>query len=401
MFDGKAVATEKLLHIWTVFGILNRLIAKDCALKNPNPKLNVAVLFGGRSAEHEVSITSALSIIQNIDKGKYNVIPVKISREGRWKVLPDLKALDSVKALGTAEGTLVLVGDPETRGLVCLPAPDVPGWQDRPVDVVFPVLHGSYGEDGTVQGLFQLADIPCVGGGILASALGMDKILMKQVFRQQGLQTADSVWFLRKAWEASPESVLKQVRDTIGFPCFVKPANMGSSVGIYKIRDDQEFRQALPKAAKFDRKLLVEASIDGRELECAVLGNDEPQASVVGEIVPCNEFYDYEAKYLLNGSKTLIPADVSKTVSEEIRHQAVLAFKAIDCAGMARVDFFLEHGTNRVLINEINTIPGFTPISMYPKLWEASGIPYPELLDRLIQLALDRHADLKRSKFQR
>lgn len=357
----------------------------------------MAVLFGGRSVEHDVSVTSALSIIQSIDPGKYQVIPVKISREGRWKVLPDPKALDSIKALNDAEGPQVLVSDPVSRGLIHVER----GRDDQPVDVVFPVLHGSFGEDGTVQGLIQLAGIPCVGGGVLASALGMDKILMKQVFRQHDLPMADFIWFTRKEWETSPETVLEKIRNTIGFPCFVKPANSGSSVGIYKIRVERELRRFVPEAAKYDRKLLIEKAVEGRELECAVLGNDDPRASVVGEIVPCNEFYDYEAKYLAEGSKTIIPADIPEPVAEEVRRISVLAFKAVDCAGMARVDFFLESGTNRILINEINTIPGFTPISMYPKLWEASGISYPQLIDQLIELALERHADLNRSQFQR
>jgi D-alanine-D-alanine ligase len=293
----------------------------------------------------------------------------------------------------------VLVGDPESGGLIRIGNESQSEPNDQPVDVVFPVLHGSFGEDGTVQGLLQLADIPCVGGGVLASALGMDKILSKQIFSRHGIPIADFVWFLREEWESSPDKVLKKVRDAIGFPCFVKPANLGSSVGIFKIHNEKELTTAFPEAAKFDRKLLVEKAVDGRELECAVLGNDDPRASVVGEIFPCNEFYDYEAKYLMD-SQILVPADIPESVSEEIRRQAVLAFKAIDCAGMARVDFFLEHNSSQVLINEINTIPGFTPISMYPKLWEASGIPYPDLIDRLIELALERHADMNRSRFR-
>jgi D-alanine-D-alanine ligase len=369
-------------------------------LSSSERKLRVAVLFGGRSAEHEVSVTSALSIIQRIDQEKYEIVPVKISREGQWKVLADVRALDSVRALETAAGQTVLVGDPETSGLVRTEGPDTDR-RNEPVDVVFPVLHGTYGEDGTIQGLFQLAGIPCVGGGVLASAVGMDKVLQKQVFLQHGLPMARFIWFLRKEWETSPERIRKRIQSEIGFPCFVKPANLGSSVGIFKIKDESALDARLGDAAQFDRKLVVERAVDARELECAVLGNDDPEASPVGEIISCNEFYDYEAKYLLDGSRTVVPADVPQVVSDSVRRMAVTVFKAVDCAGMARVDFFLERGTNRVLVNEINTIPGFTPISMYPKLWEAGGIPYSDLIDRLIGLALERHADMGRSRVQR
>ena len=363
-------------------------------------KLRVAVLFGGRSAEHEVSVTSALSIIQRLDPQKYDVIPVKISREGQWKVLPSGKALDSVQALEIASGPTVLVGDPEAKGLVRIGggSPDI---THDPIDVAFPVLHGTYGEDGTIQGLLQLAGIPFVGGGVLASAVGMDKVIQKEIYRQRGLPMTDFIWFLRKEWESSREAIRRRVIREIGFPCFVKPANLGSSVGIFKIKNEAELDGRVTQAAQFDRKLVIEKAVIGRELECAVLGNDDPQASVVGEIVPCNEFYDYEAKYLQEGSQTLIPAFVPPEVSGTVRRMAVDAFKAVDCAGMSRVDFFFERGTNRVLINEINTIPGFTPISMYPKLWEASGVPYAELLDRLIQLAVERHAELTRNRIQR
>ena len=296
------------------------------------------------------------------------------------------------------------MGDPETKGLVRVEGGREVSSATAPqesVDVVFPVLHGTFGEDGTVQGLLRLADLPCVGAGVLASALGMDKILMKQVFRQHRFPTTEFVWFLRKDWEESPDAVTDRVRGEVGFPCFVKPANTGSSVGVFKAHGEEEFPSCVDGASAFDRKILVERAVEARELECGVLGNDDPEASVVGEVIPCREFYDYEAKYLLEGSKVLIPADVPKAVSEEVRRLAVEAFKTIDCAGMARVDFFLERETDRVFLNEVNTIPGFTPISMYPKLWEASGIPYPELIDRLISLALERHEDLNRSKFRR
>ncbi len=261
------------------------------------------------------------------------------------------------------------------------------------------MLHGTFGEDGTVQGLLALADLPCVGGGVLASALGMDKILMKQIFIQNDLPCTDFIWFIRKKWAYSQEVIRKAIVKEIGFPCFVKPANAGSSVGISKVKTEADLASAIDAAFEYDRKVLVEKAIEARELECAVLGNDDPIASVVGEILPSNEFYDYEAKYISTESKTIIPADLPDTIAKSIQHYAVEAFKAIDCAGMARVDFFLEKNTHRIFVNEINTIPGFTPISMYPKLWEASGISYPELIHRLIQLAIERYEDLRCSKF--
>ena len=380
-------------------------------IQNPGQKMNqkkkirVAVLFGGRSSEHEVSLTSALSILKHIDQTKYRVLPIKISKEGRWQALPDLKALNSYQALESSKGALVLVGNPQSKGLIKLeknvPDSSAEDWSTEPIDVVFPILHGTFGEDGKVQGLLDLAGLPCVGGGVLASALGMDKILMKQIFLQNDLPSPDFLYFLRKDWEKSAEVILKGVVKEVGFPCFVKPANTGSSVGISKAHDEKELIRAIDQAGLYDRKILVEKAVDARELECAVLGNDEPKASVVGEVIPCNEFYDYEAKYLMDGSKIFIPADIPDSVSQTIQNMSIAAFKALDCAGMGRVDFLLERKTDRIFINEINTIPGFTPISMYPKLWEASGIPYPELIDRLIELAMERHQDLNRSKFSR
>jgi D-alanine-D-alanine ligase len=368
-------------------------------------KIRVAVLFGGHSSEHEVSLTSALSILKHIDQTKYSVLPIKISKEGRWQALPGVKSLDSYQALESSKGALVLVGDPQSKGLIKLeknvPDSSAEDWSPEPVDVVFPVLHGTFGEDGKVQGLLDLADLPCVGGGVLASALGMDKILMKQIFLQNDLPSPDFLYFLRKDWEKSAKIILKGVVKEVGFPCFVKPANTGSSVGISKAHDEKELIRAIDQAGLYDRKILVEKAVDARELECAVLGNDDPKASVVGEVIPCNEFYDYEAKYLMDGSKTLVPADIPDSVSQTVQNMSIAAFKALDCAGMGRVDFLLERKTDRIFINEINTIPGFTPISMYPKLWEASGISYPELIDRLIELAMERHEDLNRSKFSR
>ena len=368
-------------------------------------KIRVALLFGGKSTEHEVSLTSAVGILKHIDKEKYDILPIKISKEGRWRLLQDVKSLDSVEALEKSEGSLVVIGDPESRGFFRM---EKSAWESlsdvlpcEPVDVVFPILHGTFGEDGTMQGLLSLADLPCVGAGILASSLCMDKIVMKQMFFQNDLTSTDFMWFLRKAWRVSPEVIRKGVQEEVGFPCFIKPANSGSSVGVFKVHNEGEFPSLVDEASQFDRKILVEKAVDGRELECSVLGNDDPKASVVGEIIPCNEFYDYEAKYIADGSRTIIPAEIPESVSEEVRRMAVAAFKAVDCAGMGRVDFLLEKKSHRIFLNEINTIPGFTPISMYPKLWEASGISYSALIDRLIELAIERHEDLTSTKFHR
>jgi D-alanine-D-alanine ligase len=265
------------------------------------------------------------------------------------------------------------------------------------LDVVFPMLHGPYGEDGTVQGLLELAGLPYVGAGVAASAVGMDKAIFKDVMRAHGLPVVDSVAIKRKDWSRAPEEVLEQIEAEIGYDCFVKPANLGSSVGISKAHNRSELRFALTDAARYDRKLLAEKAVSAREIEVSVLGNDQPVASIPGEIVPCNEFYDYAAKYLNGKSELLIPAPLAAGHSDAIRLYAVQAYEAIDCAGMARVDFLLDRDTEQVYINEVNTLPGFTPISMYPKLWEASGVSYPELIDRLIQLALERHIDKSQS----
>ena len=367
-------------------------------------KLRVVVLFGGRSTEHEVSLISALSIFKAIDQSKYDVIPVKISKEGQWRLFPHPDQLDSIETLQSNEGSLLLAGDPLMKGFLQV----VQGERGSEstlfsvdVDVVFPVLHGTFGEDGSVQGLLGMADLPYVGGGVLASSIGMDKIVMKQIFFQNNLPAPDYMWFLRKDWEKSADVIRKGIEKEIGFPCFVKPANTGSSVGISKVHDLSELATHIDLASEYDRKILVEKAIDARELECSVLGNDDPEASVVGEIIPAHEFYDYEAKYISDQSQTLVPAEIPEEISKRIQRLAVAAFKAVDCAGMARIDFFMERETGHLFVNEINTIPGFTPISMYPKLWEASGISYSRLIDRLIELALERHHDLHRSKFRR
>jgi D-alanine-D-alanine ligase len=359
-------------------------------------KKRIAVLFGGRSAEHEVSLTSAVGVLSNLDRKKYDILPVKITREGRWMLLDDSEILKSVQDLEGAEGPVVMAGDPTLAGFL-----RTDGKGKISVDVVFPVLHGTFGEDGTVQGLLALSGLPCVGAGVLGSALGMDKVLMKQIFIQNDLATPDFIWFLRSAWQQESEAIIRGIRSAIGFPCFVKPANLGSSVGISKVKSEETLRAAIETACRFDRKVIVEKGIDARELECAVLGNDRPEASVVGEIVPCNEFYDYNAKYVDDASEIVIPADIPSDVADRVRLWAVSAFKAVDCAGMARVDFLLERGSNKLFLSEINTIPGFTPISMYPKLWEASGIPYSQLLDRLIELAVERQGEMETLQFHR
>ncbi|MFC1501895.1 D-alanine--D-alanine ligase family protein [bacterium] len=366
-------------------------------------KLRVALLFGGRSTEHEVSLSSALGIYKHINKEKYEVLPVKISTSGKWTIV-EPESFDSVETLIKSVGVPLLVGDSRAKGFFRI----VPGSGDvqskqiiqEPVDVVFPILHGTFGEDGTIQGLLATAGLPCVGAGVTASAIGMDKVIMKQIFFQNDLPSTDFMWFLRKDWKNSSEVIKKGVGEEIGFPCFIKPANAGSSVGVFKAHSDSEFSELVSKSIQFDRKILVEKAIDARELECSVLGNDDPQASVVGEIIPCNEFYDYEAKYVAN-SRIEIPAKIPKKINEDIRQMAITAFKAIDCAGMGRVDFLMEKETGQIFVNEINTIPGFTPISMYPKLWEASGTSYSELIGRLIDLAVDRWEDLNQSQFRR
>ncbi len=350
-------------------------------------KLRVAVLFGGKSGEHEVSLVSARSVMAAMDREKYEILPVGITKFGRW-----LTTGDPVALLSDGGGAALDQDKPVVAGRRDL----VPGTHEGRVpvvDVVFPVLHGTYGEDGTVQGLLELADLPYVGAGVLGSALGLDKAAMKDVFRAHGLPVADSTVVMRKAWRARPAEIIASVEECFAYPVFVKPANLGSSVGISKAHDRGELEQGLRLAARFDRKMLVETAINAREIECSVLGNDEPIASVLGEVVPCNEFYDYKAKYIDGDSELHIPAVLPSETTELIRDLAVRAFRAIDCAGMARVDFFLCRDTGKVYVNELNTIPGFTDISMYPKLWEASGVSYSELIDRLIELALERYQD--------
>ena len=353
-------------------------------------RMRVGVVYGGRSGEHEVSLRSAASIIAALDPARYEVVPVAITKDGRWLTGPDsLEVLELAQRDLTPipdHGSDVMVpADPTRRGLLPLGR----GRATR-LDVVFPVLHGTYGEDGTIQGLLELADLPYVGAGVLASAAGMDKAIMKSVFRDAGIPVCR--WLVTRDGEEVPEALARRVAAELGFPCFVKPANLGSSVGISKVKAPPELARAVSEAAAYDPKVIVEEAIDAREFECAMLGNDAPEASVIGELVPSHEFYDYVDKYVDQGAAVTIPARLPAETSDAMRALAVRAFRAIDCSGLARVDFFLDKRNGRILVNEINTMPGFTSISMYPKLWEATGLAYPALLDRLIALALERHA---------
>lgn len=358
-------------------------------------KIRVAILFGGRSGEHEVSIASARSVMAAMDANRYEILPVGITKDGHW-----LTGGDALAALESGAPAVPELDAGRDGGASDLPRVAgrrelLPGTACRfpEVDVVFPVLHGTYGEDGTVQGLLELADLPYVGAGVLGSALGLDKVAMKAVLEHNGLPVVEYIAFTKREWQRDPDEVVRRIEERLEYPLFVKPANLGSSVGVSKAHDREELVRGAHLAARFDRRLLAERAVNARELECSVLGNDEPVASVVGEVVPCNEFYDYRAKYIEEGSELHIPADVPPEVSERVRELAVRAFVALDCAGMARADFFLCRDTGAVYVNELNTIPGFTRISMYPKLWEASGLAYGALVDRLIELAMERHRE--------
>jgi len=354
-------------------------------------KIRVGVIFGGRSVEHEVSLVSATSVINALDKEKYDILPIGITPEGRW--LSSREALALLKDRGNIDDLPehILVPDPRKKGLVPLHNSSAEV-SSHPVDVIFPVLHGTYGEDGTIQGLFELADIPYVGSGVLGSALGMDKVVQKQLLRQAGIPVTPDVWFYLEEFLRAQRRMIASIERRLGYPCFVKPANLGSSVGISKAHNRNELRAAIQLAGEYDLKVLVEKGIENaREIECSVLGNEDPIASVPGEVIPSNEFYDYDAKYVDGKSTSVIPAKLPRSVARKVQQHAMEGFKVLNCSGMARVDFLVTRGRNRIYLNELNTIPGFTSISMYPKLWQASGLSYPELLDRLIQLALERH----------
>jgi len=366
-------------------------------------KLRVGILFGGKSGEHEISLRSARSILKAIDRKKYDVVELGITQQGRWLASSDSQALlgESTSPAATSEKSLTIAS-----------AAAEPG-SGAGVDVVFPVLHGTFGEDGTIQGLFELADIPYVGSGVLGSSAGMDKDAMKRMFFAAGLPQTPHVTILRSEWRADPKKSTRLIEKSLAYPLFVKPANLGSSVGISKVKTRADLAPAMDLAASFDRKIVIEQGIGGpgvkpRELEVAVLGNDTPEASIVGEIIPAKEFYDYEAKYELNGadeSVSIIPAKLTAAESKKIRAMAIAAFRACDCSGLARVDFLMAPATKakpaEILLNEINTMPGFTSISMYPKLWQASGLTYKKLIDRLIDLALERHKEKQQTSFTR
>jgi D-alanine-D-alanine ligase len=393
-------------------------------------KLRVGILFGGRSGEHEVSLLSAASVLNAIDKEKYEVVPIGITKDGRWLTAEHAENLLTGKLM--IEPRNLRAGDPETtasaavlaRGEAVVVPPEpahrqsglVPFQTDAMlrrasdrainVDVIFPVLHGTFGEDGTIQGLLELADIPYVGAGVLGSAAGMDKDIMKSLFIAAGIPIVKHVTILRSWWENDPKQVQKRIESKLTYPVFVKPANLGSSLGISKAHNRKELGPAIEEAAKFDRKIVVEQGVGGkkekaREIECSVLGNDEPSASVPGEIVPGKEFYDYTAKYVDEGSQLIIPAKLTKSETKKVQDLAVAAFQAVDCSGLARVDFLMDPKTRKIYLNEINTMPGFTAISMYPKLWAASGLAYADLIDRLIQLGIERHEDKKKNQYSR
>lgn len=358
------------------------------------PKLKIGVLFGGRSAEHEVSIVSAASVINALDKSKYDIIPIGITKEGRW--LSAVNAIQLLKDHSPIEQLPehVLLPDPRKQSLVNISGAFPQNAQK--LDVVFPLIHGTYGEDGVIQGLFELADIPYVGAGVLGSAVGMDKVIAKELLKAANIPVAPGLSFLYSDFQKKQKHYVIEIERKIKYPCFVKPPNQGSSVGISKAHNKKELVAAIHLAGNYDRKILIEKAIaKPREIELSVMGNDDPLVSVPGEIIPSNEFYDYDAKYVDGKSTAHIPAKLTKAVIKKLQEYSLKAFKVLDCAGMARVDFLVQR-SGKIFLNEINTIPGFTSISMYPKLWEASGISYAELLDRLITYALERHESKNR-----
>jgi D-alanine-D-alanine ligase len=362
-------------------------------------RLRIGVLHGGRSGEHEVSIASAAAVFANLDRKRYEPVAIRIEKDGRWRLLDRppsaASAADVIDQMREASHTrggrdVVMPARPGDDTLLLVDAASVV--TGLGLDVLFPVLHGPFGEDGTVQGLLDLADVPYVGCGVLASAVGMDKDVMKVLFQARGLRVTPWVVVRRHKWLADRNAIIERISETLTYPVFVKPANLGSSVGISKVAAQSTLGAAIDLAAAFDPKVIVETGVvNAREIECAVLGNEAPEASVPGEIIPAGEFYDYNAKYLDSGSKTVIPAALASAVADDVRRQSILAFDAIDGSGLARVDFLLSV-SDELFINEINTMPGFTTISMYSKLWEASGVSYPTLIDRLIALAIERHA---------
>ena len=391
-------------------------------------KLRVGILFGGRSGEHEVSLLSAASVLEAIDKSKYEVVPIGITKEGRWvtalhaeNLLRGKSSEENVRAShlragdpqATTTAAVLAAGDgiivppmPAAESLVPFEstAPAPPGAEAVQVDIIFPVLHGTFGEDGTIQGLLELADIAYVGAGVLGSAAGMDKDVMKRLFADAGLPLVRHATVLRREWQNNASKICKLIESKLKYPVFVKPANLGSSVGISKVHGRGELPAAMDQAGGYDRKIIVEQGVGGkrgkaREIECSVLGNDDAQASIAGEIIPGKEFYDYAAKYRDEGSELLIPAKLNKSQMKSVQQMAVAAFRAVDCSGLARVDFLMDPKSGKIYVNEINTMPGFTAISMYPKLWAASGVNYRDLIDRLIKLGVERHEEKKKNRY--
>ena len=368
-------------------------------------KTKIGIVFGGRSGEYEISIRSAKTVIEQIDKEKYDVIPIAIDRNGNWlspkqslELLPEQsREILSETGEDFSEDSIDIIGNRNQ-----LAAENDANSDEKPLDVIFPVLHGTYGEDGTIQGLFEMANIPYVGCGVLASACGMDKVVMKTLFRDADLPICRYVWFLRSEWERNREQVLEQTKAKIGFPCFVKPANLGSSVGISKADNIESLSSAIELAAEYDRKIIVEEGLDAREIECAVIGNEDADASLPGEYIVHDEdkkFLDYTEKYAGTGNNHfVVPAMISEELTDKIRSMAVNAFRAIDGSGLARVDFFLKNDTGEILINEINTMPGLTDASGYPKMWRGTKMEFPEVIDKLVNLALEKHQDKSKNK---
>jgi len=364
-------------------------------MSKPKKRLRVGILFGGRSGEHEVSLASAASVIRALDPEKYEAVPIGISKDGRWLVGAGAQRM--LRDVLRSGQRVFLPPDPSAAALVPL-GNEQPQSAVR-IDVVFPVLHGTFGEDGTVQGLLELAGLPYVGAGVMASAIGMDKDVQKRLFQQAGLPVTEYMSIPRSGWERERAQWLAAITKQFRFPAFVKPATLGSSVGTTKVHNRRELPPALDLAAEYSQKILVERAVSCREIEVSVLGNEKPLASLPGEIIPHREFYDYAAKYLEEGTRLIVPAKLTPEQVAKFQDYATRAFRAIDCAGMARVDFFLERRGGRIIVNELNTIPGFTTISMYPKLWEASGLSYPELISRLIELGLEQHREKQRTKY--
>jgi D-alanine-D-alanine ligase len=367
-------------------------------MSTPNKRLRVGVLFGGRSGEHEVSLASAASVIRGLDPAKYEAVPIGITKEGHWRIGAGAqKMLPEVLRGGQA---VMMTADPTNASLVALDGTHAGSPNGQHLDVIFPVMHGTFGEDGTIQGLLDLAGLPFVGAGVLGSAIGMDKDVAKRLLQVAKIPVVPWITVHRHEWERDPKSIQRDVEKKFKYPVFVKPATLGSSVGMTKVHSRAELAPALRLASEFAMKILVERAMVAREIEVSVLGNNDPKASVPGEIVPHREFYDYQAKYLEDGTQLLIPAKLKAAQVKVIQSLAVAAFRALELNGMARVDFFLEKRGGKLFLNEVNTIPGFTSISMYPKLWEASGIPFRELIDKLIALALEQHAEKARTKYE-